>query len=164
MVAASGQIIRTIFLHVDDDKGRGIWGEGRVMWPVIWGGRQLTLPDLVVRCLPGLIEDGPVVMCRVEDGQRPDAGRASCDQHKGAVHEPGRAPALPRLFCQAISRAIVATAIAAEPHFGCPTGFLLRWGARRLDDDIVPVCFAMLLDRCQQRRPRRQETVRGEGI
>lgn len=58
----------TVFLHINDDKRSCVWGEGSIVGPVIWESGQLALANLVVRNLTGLLDDGPVIMCRVQDG------------------------------------------------------------------------------------------------
>lgn len=57
------------------------------MRPVVWDSRQLTFPDLMVRRLPGLIDNGSMVVSRIEHSQSPDTRGTSGNEHERAIHQ-----------------------------------------------------------------------------
>jgi hypothetical protein len=154
----------TVLLHVDDHKCRRVRSKCRIMRPVVWHRRQLTFPDLVVRHLSGLLDNGAMVVSWVQYGQRPDAWRTCCDKHERAIHQTRSSSALARFLGEPITRSIVSTSIAAQPHFGSAARLLLGWRAGRLDNNVVAMCFAMCLNGGEERIPMRGSCWLGEEI
>lgn len=57
------------------------------MRPVVRGSRHLTFSDLMVRWLSRLLNNGSMVVSRIEHGQSPDARGASSNEHERAIHQ-----------------------------------------------------------------------------
>jgi hypothetical protein len=71
-----------------------------------------------------------MIVCSVQDCQRPNARSSSCNQHKRTVHQTGRSPPFPRLFSKAIARPVVPASVTPQPHFGCTPRLLFSWCTR----------------------------------
>lgn len=135
----------TVLLHINDNEGCSKRRQCSIMRPIIRRCRNLTLFDPMLRHRSWPLNHRTMVMRRIENSKRPETGITSGNKHEWTIHQPRCPFPLPRFFCEAIARSILASSVTSKPDLCGPTGLLLRRSTRRLDDNIVSMSFAVIL-------------------